>query len=86
MIIYDEDNKIGIIWDAQDRDCDKCSDFCFGSINFIINDIIVPNYFVYNYTINVVFSNLKISVEEAYRSNLENEIDLPCINLSHDLI
>lgn len=83
MIIYDEKNKIGIMWEVKSKSYDN---FYFGSIHFVINDTIVPSYFIYSYTINVVFSNLKSSVEEAYNLNLENKVDLPCMNISRDLI
>ncbi|KGQ70577.1 hypothetical protein OA57_05560 [Chelonobacter oris] len=62
MIVLDEKNKLGIMWETLINELD----FSYGNINFIIGDMLVPNYFICNYTINVVFSNFVSSVREAY--------------------
>lgn len=63
MLIYNEEWKIGIMWDISIVTEDI---WVYGNINFIIDGEIFPKKFDNNFTLNVVFSNLKHSFKNKY--------------------
>ncbi len=62
MLIYNEKYNFGIMWDISISN----DDWIYGNINFIIDGEIYPKKFANNFTLNVIFSNLKQSFQDKY--------------------
>jgi hypothetical protein len=64
MLIIDEEQKFGILWEKVWTSEDN--DFIYGVVQIIIDDEVFPKKMSFNDTINVVFHNMKKSFSQPY--------------------
>lgn len=79
MILIDKKQLFGVTWEIMQI----VDGFAYGSINFIINNEVIPKSYPLNYTIGTVFFNLQDSfVNKEYPEGSSGELGNKKINYS----